>query len=43
MGVRPVGVTIGSVSKLVPQHNIEVILQATGTEECVGASCHCWI
>ena len=32
MGVRPVGVSIGSLSKFFPQQDIEAILQATGTE-----------
>jgi len=32
MGVRPVGVSIGSLSKFFPQHEIEVILRASGRE-----------
>ena len=30
MGVRPVGVSLGSLSKFFPQHEIEAILQASG-------------
>ena len=30
MGVRPVGVSIGSLSKFFPQHEIEGILRASG-------------
>jgi len=32
MGVRPVGVSLGSLSKFFPQHEIEAILQASGRE-----------
>jgi hypothetical protein len=32
MGVRPVGVTLGSLSKYFPQQQIEAILQASGRE-----------
>ncbi|MGZ5445397.1 MAG: IS4 family transposase [Thermoanaerobaculia bacterium] len=32
MGVRPVGVSIGSLSKFFPQHEIEAILRASGRE-----------
>jgi hypothetical protein len=32
MGVHPVGVSIGSLSKFFPQQEIEAILRATGTE-----------
>ena len=32
MGVSPVGVSIGSLSKFFPQHEIEAILRASGRE-----------
>jgi hypothetical protein len=32
MGVRPVGVSLGSLSKFFPQHEIEAILRASGRE-----------
>jgi Insertion element 4 transposase N-terminal len=32
MGVRPVGVTLGSLSKYFPQQQIEAILRASGRE-----------
>jgi transposase IS4-like protein/DDE family transposase len=32
MGVRPVGVSIGSLSKFFPQHEVEAILRASGRE-----------
>lgn len=32
MGVRPVGVSLGSLSKFFPQHEIEAILQASGRD-----------
>ena len=32
MGVRPVGVSIGSLSKFFPQQEIEAILRASGRE-----------
>ena len=32
MGVRPVGVSLGSLSKYFPQHEIEAILRASGRE-----------
>jgi hypothetical protein len=32
MGVRPVGVTLGALSRYFPQHQIEAILRASGRE-----------